>query len=361
MFVTDSNREFCIEMLPKVSRTFAPTIRMLPKKLYLPVNVAYLLCRVADTVEDTAYLEKSEKQELLRIYANIFKGSYSSGKDAQDIYFKRFMEGIKSLPDGSNEVYLVKSLDKILSVYHDFSKHVRKYIANCVIEMSLGMRKYAQSRGKRKFQFLRSMKELDEYTYYVAGTVGKLLTYLFAHFSRKINPEIRKRLELFSESFGKGLQLVNIIRDMTADLKRGQSYIPDEILQKYELNRASVYEAKNYAQAEKLFNELISLAVKHLDKALAYIIRIPKEEARIRLFCLLPLCWAMQTLKIIQINTLHLLQSNKVKISRRIIHVEFLKSLILIFSNRLTIRHYKKIRKNIEREPIPALLLHISY
>jgi farnesyl-diphosphate farnesyltransferase len=347
------NIDFCIRMLPRVSRTFAPTIRMLPRPLYLPVNVAYLLCRVADTVEDTVYFKKEKKQQLLQMYADIFRGEDSTNYD-------RFMAEIKKLPDNSDEMLLVKNLDRILKVYHHFNSNVRKYIADCVIEMSLGMRKYAQSYDKRKFQFLKSMKELDEYTYYVAGTVGKLLTYLFAHFSRKITPKIRKRLEKFSESFGKGLQLVNIIRDITADLKRGQSYIPDEILQKYQLNRSSIYETKNCAQAEKLFNELIALAVKHLDKALAYVIHIPKKEARIRLFCLLPLCWAMQTLKVIQINTLHLLKANKIKISRGIIRLEFFISLILIFSNRLTIRHYNKIRKNIQNQPIPALLLNIS-
>ncbi len=34
------NIEFCQDMLPKVSRTFAPTIRMLPKKLNLQVAVS---------------------------------------------------------------------------------------------------------------------------------------------------------------------------------------------------------------------------------------------------------------------------------------------------------------------------------
>jgi farnesyl-diphosphate farnesyltransferase len=223
-----------------------------------------------------------------------------------------------------------------------------------VIEMILGMRKYAQSKGKRKFQFLKSIKDLDEYTYYVAGTVGHLLTALFAHFSKKITPGVKKRLEIFSESFGKGLQLVNIIRDMSKDLRRGQSYIPEEILAKYKLTRHTIYQADNREKAQRLFNELIEMAVYHLDNALAYIINIPKEEARIRLFCLLPLCWAMQTLKLIQLNTLALLQADSVKISRRVIKIEFLKSIILIFSNRLTVHHYKKIRKNIARFPLAA-------
>ena len=208
---------------------------------------------------------------------------------------------------------------------------------------------------KREKQFLNSMKELDEYTYYVAGTVGHLLTSLFTYFSKKITPAVSKKLEVFSESFGKGLQMVNIIRDMAVDLKRGQSYIPDEILRKYELTRQSIFDVQNSENSELLFDELIQTTVNHLDKALVYVVNIPKDEARIRIFCLLPLFWAMQTLRLIQENSLNLLYLDKIKVSRGVIRKEFYKTLLLAFSNRLTVRHYQKIRKNIAIKTLPAL------
>jgi len=342
------NITFCNDMLPKVSRTFAPTIRMLPANLNLPVTVAYLLCRIADTVEDDSHLTKSEKQDSLFTFARIFKDRDIESRD-------KFLQLVSKVPEYNTDVYLTKNLDKVLAVFDSFHPEVQKLIGIWVVEMTLGMMKFAQEKGRRKFQFLKSMKDLDEYTYYVAGTVGHLLTSLFAHFSNKITPVVVQRMDKFSESFGKGLQLVNIIRDMNTDLKRGQSYIPDEILQKYHLTRKTIFEEKNFEKAEELFNEMIQMAVDHLDKALAYIITIPKEEARIRLFCLLPLFWAMQTLRLIQANTLALLRIENVKISRRIIRIEFFKSLILMFSNRLTIRHYKKIRREFAEHPLIAL------
>ena len=123
------------------------------------------------------------------------------------------------------------------------------------------------------------MNDLDEYMYYVAGTVGYMLTELFSFYSKKITPPMTDRLNMLAESFGKGLQMVNIIRDMTGDLKRGQSYIPEELLRKYKLNRQTIFEKENADKAQKLFNELIQKAVKHLDAALDYIMLIPKEEA----------------------------------------------------------------------------------
>ena len=341
--------DYCTQILSKVSRTFAPTIRMLPKRLYLPVTVAYLLCRIADTVEDESSISKEKKENLLLIYADIFKQEEVRNKE-------KFLSAVAVIPDHNIDVNLTKNLNRVFSVYKTFHPEVQKMIATWVVEMTLGMKKYSQSSARRKKQFLRSMKELDEYTYYVAGTVGHMLTYLFTYFSKKITPPLFRKMELLSESFGKGLQMVNIIRDMAGDLKRGQSYIPDEILQKYHLTRQSIFESQNSKKAEMLFDELIQTAVNHLDKALAYVVLIPKEETRIRLFCLLPIFWAMQTLREIQENSLNLLLSEKVKISRKVIRTEFYKSLLLTFSNRLTVRHYNKIRKNISVQPLAAAI-----
>ena len=349
MQLNSPDADYCTQVLSKVSRTFAPTIRMLPKRLYLPVTVAYLLCRIADTVEDEASLSKQDKEKLLLTYADIFKQEENKNKS-------KFLAALTAIPDHNTDVSLTKNLNRVFSVYKTFHPEVQKMIATWVVEMTLGMKKYSQSSAKRKKQFLRSMKELDEYMYYVAGTVGHMLTSLFTFFSKKITPTIYRKLEFFSESFGKGLQMVNIIRDMAGDLKRGQSYIPDEILQKYKLTRKSIFEVQNRKNAELLFDELIQTAVNHLDKALAYVVIIPKEETRIRLFCLLPIFWAMQTLSVIQENSLNLLTAEKVKISRKMIRKEFYKSLILTFSNRLTIRHYNKIRKNISVQPLAAVI-----
>jgi len=330
---------YCLETLPKVSRTFAPTIKMLPKALYIPVANAYLLCRIADTVEDEQSLSEERKVYLLDLYISIFKKNEYSLCD-------EFIREVRKIPANTEDLILLHNFPIVFKVFNSFSVEVKKHISFWVSEMSIGMKKYTQSSKKSKLQFLKSMNDLDEYMYYVAGTVGNMLTSLFAHFSIKITPAVKQKLEIFSESFGKGLQMVNIIRDMTTDLRRGQSYIPDEILEKYRLTRKSIFETKNTEQAQLLFNELIKTAVAHLDNAMSYIITIPKEEARIRLFCLLPVFWAMRTLQKIQENTLMLLEKDKVKISRLMIKLEFLKAVFFTRSNRLTMRHYWKMRKD---------------
>ena len=345
----NQNIHYCREALPRVSRTFAPTIQLLPKPLDLYVTVAYLLCRIADTIEDSASLSVETKKNLLCIYSGIF--SDETGKKAD-----RYFEMIREFPKKTADDKLVHETRRVLHVYQSFSALTRQNIAKWVVEMSLGMRKYAQAQHKKSFTFLRSMKELDEYMYYVAGTVGYLLTELFSYYSKKITPSLKRRMEYFAEPFGKGLQLVNIIRDMSGDLKRGQSYIPDELLQKYQLTRQTIFEYENRKKAEELLNELISKAVHYLDKALDYVLLIPKKESRIRLFCMLPLFWAMRTLQKIQMDTLALLNHDKVKISRGLIRREYFLAFINSRSNRLLKRHYLKIRRDFEKPvPLPAL------
>lgn len=341
------NIQYCLDTLPRVSRTFAPTIRMLPKGLNVPVTVAYLLCRIADTVEDSDALSIHEKKNILTVYANIFT------KDDSD-YFTQFNKLIRKLPNRTADDELTHNFPIVFEVFNGFSKMIKIQIGRWVAEMSMGMHKYAQSKLRKKFVFLNTMKELDEYTYFVAGTVGYLLTELFSFYSKKITPAINGRLESLAESFGKGLQLVNIIRDMATDLRRGQSYIPDELLQKYRLTRESIFEKENAEQAQRLFSELIENAIKHLDRALDYILIIPKRETRIRLFCMLPLFWAMRTLQKIQENTLALLGSDKVKIPRNIIRREYYLALINMNSNRLMRRHYLNIRREFNSILLPS-------
>ena len=339
--------QYCLDTLPRVSRTFAPTIRMLPKGLNVPVTVAYLLCRIADTVEDSDALSVKEKKDILTVFANIFTKNDSD-------YFTQFNTLIKKLPNQTADDELTHNFPIVFTVFSSFSDMTKSQIGRWVAEMSMGMHKYAQSKFRKKFAFLNTMKELDEYTYFVAGTVGYLLTELFSFYSNKITPVLNGRLESLAESFGKGLQLVNIIRDMATDLRRGQSYIPDELLNKYRLTRVTIFEKENAEQAQRLFSELIENAIKHLDRALDYILLIPKRETRIRLFCMLPLFWAMRTLQKIQENTLALLGSDKIKIPRNIIRREYYLALINMNSNRLMRRHYLSIRRELNSIVLPS-------
>ncbi len=338
----DKNEQFCIKILPKVSRTFAPTIQRLPRQLFLQVTVAYLLCRVADTIEDNVIFTIKQKQNLLEEYAEILERENATRE------LTAFMTHIRSLPQEGADYKLVHNLPLILTVYNKFPKKVRRGISTWVIEMISGMRKYVQSKTNTSQNFLKTLKELDDYVYYVAGTVGNLVTTLFSHYSDKITRKISNQLKKHAVPVGKGLQMVNIIRDMPHDWKCNRSYMPTELLNKYDLTRQSIFDRQNFERSKKMLEELIEMALIYLDASLQYIVAIPKAERGIRLSCLLPLFWALQTLRAIKKNINRFFAKEKIKISRSILREELCFAYLNVFSNRLIQRRYLKFRDEIK-------------
>jgi farnesyl-diphosphate farnesyltransferase len=339
----DKNEQYCIQMLPRVSRTFAPTIRKLPRPLILQLTVAYLLCRIADTIEDSVFLTIKQKQNLLGEYAGILIKENATNE------LKAFMKHIRALPQEGVDDELLHNVPLILAVYNTFPKKVRTGISTWVVEMVSGMRTYVQSKYSSSQNFLETLDELDDYIYYVAGTVGNLVTTLFSLYSQHITRNIAQQLKKYAESFGKGLQMVNIIRDMPDDWKNNRSYMPNELLKKYDVTRQSIFDKHNIQRSKKMLEELIAMALAYLDAGLQYIVSIPKAERHMRLSCMLPLFWALQTLRSIKKNINTFFEKEKIKISRATIREELYFAHVTAFSNRLIQRRFFKFRDEIAR------------
>ena len=75
---------------------------------------------------------------------------------------------------------------------------------------------------------LDDLAQLDRYCYHVAGVVGEMLTELFCDYSSEIG-ERREELHALSVSFGQGLQMTNILKDVWEDHRRGACWLPRDI------------------------------------------------------------------------------------------------------------------------------------
>jgi farnesyl-diphosphate farnesyltransferase len=155
---------------------------------------------------------------------------------------------------------------------------------------------------------------MDRYCYYVAGCVGEMLAKLFCHYSPEIAQHKEELLKL-SVSFGQGLQMTNILKDIWDDAERGVCWLPQDIFTE------TGFELKNLSPEHSDENfrlglaHLISVAHGHLQNALTYTQLLPAHETGIRNFCLWALGMAVLTLKKIKQN-LDFNQSNQVKITR---------------------------------------------
>ncbi len=115
--------------------------------------------------------------------------------------------------------------------------------------------------------------------------------------------------------FGKGLQLVNILRDLPADLKKGHCYLPSDKLEKAELFPAVLLSPVNEVKFRPLFHEYLDCAESHLAAGWAYTNTLPFGQFRVRLACALPILIGMQTIEKMRIASVLDLQQH-IKVSR---------------------------------------------
>ncbi|MGM0558467.1 MAG: phytoene/squalene synthase family protein [Myxococcota bacterium] len=304
---------FCWEHLVEVSRTFSRPIAMLEGELRVATTCGYLLCRVADTIEDHPGLEYSRRRALFHEFLDVLE----SGAPAED-----FEDSCRQIDGTGPEWRLARNVGEVMRVFrHDLSDTARQTCIDWIGEMVRGMDIYARRhQGRNTFVQLHTLADLERYCYFVAGTVGRLLTGLFTEaLGDEVEFEKRRILEGNAESFGLGLQLVNILKDQTDDLERGWSFIPSTIWQRLGKPRMELGQ-DDFDDAHQAIAPVFQRARTHLDKALDYVLALPGDAVPIRLFCLLPLWMAVRTLAHARGHDNMFISGEPVKISRDEVH-----------------------------------------
>ncbi|NNG16903.1 MAG: phytoene/squalene synthase family protein [Gemmatimonadales bacterium] len=302
-------RAFCAAMLPKVSRTFALCIRLLPRPLAESVTIAYLLCRIADTVEDAVDLSVAEKRELLSHFNACLD---REGPDAAPL-----REAFVACRN--DEEHLAFDADIVLGEFRALSPAEQEAVRPWVQEMCLGMAEFARA-GRQvpgaTLEALNDLAELDRYCYYVAGTVGHLLTGLFRLSDARADLERYAALDQLATSFGLGLQLTNIIKDVADDHHRGWSFVPQDLCVEAGVPPEKLFDPAYRTQSRQVMDTLIQEARRHLADSLQYCTLLPHRLYRVRLFCLTSFYFAVRTLRRAEHDQRLLEPAHKLKITR---------------------------------------------
>jgi len=324
--------EYCRDILPLVSRTFALNIGQLEGDIFKTVLLGYLLFRIADTFEDTIYQDEREKIADLRDFAEIFEGD----KDLS--HRLKLYESLKfKWKESSNEKNLIENGHIVLRCYFDLRDTYRKIIDPLIVETSWGMLEFQKRKlqsNSETFQ-LADIEELKEYCYYVAGVVGVMLTKIFCH--RENIKKKKSKLEKFQIHFGIALQLINIIKDYQKDILRGWCYIPNSITDKYQIEINKI-ETLSIKQRQGIIDGIIPFIITYLDSTLRYIKLLSLEERPIRMFCIIPFVLGYRTL-----SKIVLMEGNK--ISRQEVTDIIHKSSTYAQSNSLLEEDYLKVRE----------------
>jgi farnesyl-diphosphate farnesyltransferase len=256
-------------LLRGVSRSFYLTIRLLPAAVREPIALGYLLARASDSIADTSSAELERRIEALQ---QLRRGEISGNA----------LTALAEKQSAPAEAELLRRLPELLAALEASSARARLEWA---WEHILRGQIFDLARFGAGAEPL-SAEELDEYTFLVAGCVGEFWTRLCAErlpgFSRKSLED----LVVLGVAYGKGLQLVNILRDRRGDVAIGRVYVPD----------ARFAEAKERAR-------------EGLEDGLRWVGAV--DDRRVRFACLPPARIGLETLARIQID------SGPVKISRR--------------------------------------------
>ena len=301
-----------------VSRTFALNINILAGKLHRSILLAYLYLRIADTIEDDPVMGASEKGRILALFAAIFESA-----DLADSKIQQFVDALpeswKASEDPNMDLCMHASV--VVPLLHELPEKYARPVREVVVEMCGGMAKFAlrQEQALSNGWFtLESVTDLDEYCYYVAGIVGKLLTSVFAADSHFINAERQKKLSQLDVSFGLALQVTNIVKDCIEDSGRRVCFVPEEICRRHGFKHSydMFAEGADKKACAAALGELVQKAWKHLDDSIEYTKLIPRVNMRTRLFCLWPLFMAAQNLSLIGDGLSVFVSDKKVKITR---------------------------------------------
>lgn len=237
-------------MLKDTSRTFYIPIRLLTPVLRETVASSYLCMRAIDEIEDHETLDKEVKVELL-LKVHDLLDSATFDKSA-------YLDAIKPYEKDLKEVTI-----RIGDWLEFCPEGIRHEVMKATQEMAQGMAKWTE----KDFN-IKTQADLDEYTYYVAGLVGVMLSKIWEWFD---GTETDRELAI---GYGRGLQAVNILRNKDEDLaERGVGFFPED------WTREDMFE---YAEA-------------NLKKADEYMKDL--NTRTIVLFCKIPLALAKRTLK----------------------------------------------------------------
>ena len=294
------------DILQGVSRTFALTIPQLPDPLRDVVGNAYLLCRIADTIEDEPALSAAQKQTFSERFTKVVAGCEAAES------FARELHPLLSPAMLDSERDLVANTARVVRITRGFRPVQRNALERCVKIMSRGM---AEFQRNTTLDGLDDLSHLDRYCYHVAGVVGEMLTELLCDYSAEIG-ERREELLRLSVSFGQGLQMTNILKDVWDDQRRGACWLPRDVFRSTGFDLRSLSTGPPPPEFIEGLLNLVAIARHHLANALRFTLLIPTRETGIRRFCLWALGMAVLTLRRIHARPAFT-DAGEVKISRR--------------------------------------------
>ena len=211
--------------LPRVSRSFYFSLRVLPKALRRPIGLAYLLCRAADTIADTRLVLRERRLECLQQYRAAFT-------ERDFAVSSSLRTDLADLQDNQAERELLLCMSDCFAFLATLDSNDQGNIRTLVLTLTQGMQMdltvfpSGEEGQAGQIGAFETRHDLDQYTYFVAGCVGEFWTKVSLDHIPSLRHWDAEEMCTRAVRFGKGLQLTNILRDVAQDLRMGRCYLP---------------------------------------------------------------------------------------------------------------------------------------
>lgn len=314
-------KELLSDLLASVSRSFYLTLRVLPSRLRQPIGLAYLLARATDTIADTDAVPLEERLGLLAALRERIRGT-----DRRPLELTELITG-QGLPA---ERALLARMQEALALLERCGEQdraeIREVLDTITSGQELDLTRFAQGSAQHIIA-LASEEDLDDYTHRVAGCVGIFWTricqrHLFPRFGGDEALLLQRAVR-----FGKGLQMVNILRDLPRDLERGRCYLPEPALADHGLQPADLLDPRTMPRFVMLYADYLDRAGAHLAAGWSYTNMLPRSQVRVRLACAWPILIGLRTIARLRLSNA-LDRSRRVKVSRPEVRSILLRSLL---------------------------------
>lgn len=316
--VEASKQELLRDLLKQVSRLFYTTLVVVPADVRDQVSLGYLFARAADTIADTDLIDRPRRLDLLSQLKAQFVSDQIVWTQVQEI-----QRAVGPVQHNPAERVLLERLEDCFRLFLTLSPDDRHRIQRLMTTLTQGMEMDLVAfpgTSAAELTALKTLDDLDRYTYYVAGCVGEFWTDLMcAHRKALASWKVRDMAEV-GVRFGKGLQLTNIVKDIAHDLQNGRCYVPAPLLAEAGLVATDLLDQRNRARFQPVLSKLVRMAVEHLDQGWLYAMSIPRHEMRLRLSCMWPILSAGESLKLVMQSPDLLNQAVKVKIPRSTVY-----------------------------------------
>lgn len=322
--------------LKAVSRSFYLSLAILPARIRRTISLAYLLARTADTLADA----EAAAPDLRKTCLVGFRRAVALAADGQPHHFNP--PNLPGLPESEMRLlqHSPSALDCLIRFPEKPSRHIQKVVATLTDGMLFDFDHFPQRPGQPPHA-LKGAGDLDQYTYLVAGVVGEFWTQVAV--SAGCLPEQKQDdLTAWGIRFGKGLQMINILRDMGGDLKRGRVYLPDASLAQCNVTASDLAGPDAFQQIKPIFGSHLALARAHLAHGHRFIIAHPRHCLKLRLAAIWPLWIGLATLQSLETSR-DPLHGPPVRIPQSTTNRLIVKSLLSVWSNTLLTRTYRRL------------------